>query len=269
MPNWVQNEIIFENASDENVAALIRKLKSATESEECAFDFNKLIPMPESLNIESGSITDKAIAYYVTKKLNVPVSQTNLHNLIYNRFNDDWATEVVSRIKKSIEDGESEDWDKLYEAGRQYMYNREHYGCYTWYEWRCRNWGTKWNACEPNWCLEEGVLYFQTAWSAPFPIIEAMAAKYPELEFTHRWADEDFGNNCGEMWYSEGIGSNIDIEDNRAFALNVWGYTEDDFEYDDNETSYEDVLQDDADPEVFEVKDPETVDSGLSISDLI
>ena len=33
MPNWVQNEIIFENAIDEKVAALIRKLKLATESD--------------------------------------------------------------------------------------------------------------------------------------------------------------------------------------------------------------------------------------------
>lgn len=41
MPNWVQNEIIFENASDEKVAALIRELKLATESDERAFDFNK------------------------------------------------------------------------------------------------------------------------------------------------------------------------------------------------------------------------------------
>lgn len=30
MPNWVQNKIIFENASDENVAALIRDTKQAT-----------------------------------------------------------------------------------------------------------------------------------------------------------------------------------------------------------------------------------------------
>ena len=43
MPNWVQNEIIFENASDEKVAALIRELKLATESDERAFDFNKII----------------------------------------------------------------------------------------------------------------------------------------------------------------------------------------------------------------------------------
>ena len=128
MPNWVQNEIIFENASDEKVAALIRELKLATESDERAFDFNKIIPMPESLNVESGSSTDRAIAYYVTERLTIPVEQTNLKDLVHNSFSDDWATEVVSRIKKYIDEGGTEDWDKIYEAGKQYMYNRENYG---------------------------------------------------------------------------------------------------------------------------------------------
>lgn len=271
MPNWVQNEIIFENASDEKVAALIRELKLATESDERAFDFNKIIPMPESLNIESGSSTDRAIAYYVTERLTIPVEQTNLKDLVHNSFSDDWATEVVSRIKKYIDEGGTDDWDKVYEAGKQYMYNREHYGCYTWYEWCCRHWGTKWNACEADWSLDDGMLVFQTAWSAPFPVIEALAQKYPDLEFTHRWADEDIGNNCGQMWYSEGTGSDIDVEDERAFAMDIWGYTEDDFDDEDEEyeTSYSDVAVDDSNPEITEVEPPETVDSGLSISDLI
>ena len=34
MPNWVQNEIIFENADDEKVAALIRELKASVETDE-------------------------------------------------------------------------------------------------------------------------------------------------------------------------------------------------------------------------------------------
>lgn len=270
MPNWVQNEIIFENASDKKVAALIRELKAATESEDSAFDFNKLIPMPESLNIESGSMTDDAIAYYITERLTIPVEQTNLSNLISNSFNNNWAKEVVSRLKKSIQNKNSVDCDALYEKGKQYIYNREHYGCYTWYEWCCRHWGTKWNACEADWGLDDGMLVFQTAWSAPFPVIEALAQKYPDLEFTHRWADEDIGSNCGEMWWSEGCGSDIDIGDERAFAMNVWGYTEDDFDNDDEyETSYSDVAQDDSEPEVTVIESPETVDSGLLISDLI
>lgn len=272
MPNWVQNEIIFENADDEKVAALIQELKLATKSEDRAFDFNKIIPMPESLDIESGSDEDLAIAYFVTERLTIPLEQTNLRELIYNSFNDDWATEVISRLRKRVdEEHDAESLDKLYVMGKQYMYNHEHYGCYDWYHWCCRYWGTKWNACEADWGLDDGMLVFQTAWSAPFPVIEALSQKYPELEFTHRWADEDIGNNCGEMWYSEGVGSDIVVENERAFALDVWGYTEDDFdeEGEEYETSYSDVIEEACEPEVTEVVPPETVDSGLSIFDLI
>ncbi len=270
MPNWVQNEIIFENASDEKVAALLREIKLATESEDRPFDFNKLIPMPESLNIESGSSTDRAIAYYVTERLTIPFEQTNLRELIHNSFSDDWAKETISRLSST--DIAAEDWDKLYELGKQYMYNREHYGCYTWYEWCIRNWGTKWNACDPDWCLEEGILYFQTAWSPPIPVIEALAEKYPDLEFTHRWADEDIGNNCGQMWYSEGCGGEMDIGDfdnDRAFAMDVWGYDADDFEDDDfddeiaNDSDYEEC-----DPDVCD-EEPEIEDHGLDWEDVI
>lgn len=250
MPNWVQNEIIFENANDEKTAALIRELKNFAETEKTLFDFNKFIPMPESLNIEEGYNTDLAIAYYVTDKLTIPLGQTNLHDLIHNPYNDDWAAEVISRLQDEVKERNTEYLDKLYTMGKQYIYNKEHYDCYTWYEWNCCNWGTKWNACNPDWCLDEGSLRFQTAWSAPFPVIETMAEKYPELEFTYRWADEDIGNNCGEMWYRDGNGSDVDIEDEQAFAMSVWGYTEDDFE--DNE-----------------IDEPRTVDSGLSIFDLI
>ena len=74
------------------------------------------------------------------------------------------------------------------------------------------------------------------------------------------------------MRWSEGCGSDIDIGDERTFAMNVWGYTEDDFddEEEEYETSYSDVaVDDDSDPEVTEIGEPETVNSGLSIFDLI
>lgn len=264
MPNWVQNEVIFENASDKKVAALIRELKLTIESEDHAIDFNKLVPMPESLNITDGTITDFAIAYYVTDRLTIPFEQTNLRDLISNCFSDDWPARVISDVRKDVEVHDAEYSDMLYAKGKQYMYNYEHYGCYTWYEWCCQNWGTKWNACEDGWVLDNGMLVFQTAWSAPFPVIEALAQKYPDLEFTHRWADEDIGINCGQMRYSNGCGRAISMGDVRAFALDVWGYTEDDFDDEDGYDGYEELEE-----EKIEVEPPETVDSGLSIFGLI
>ena len=87
---------------------------------------------------------------------------------ISNFFNSNWANEVVSRLKNDRKNDPADiDWDKLYEDGKQYMYNRDHYGYYTWYDWCCNEWGTKWNSHEPQWCLEEGILYFQKQKSTP------------------------------------------------------------------------------------------------------
>ena len=59
MPNWVQNNIKFSGDTAE-----IKKMLEAIKNDEISFgsiDFNKIIPMPESLNIECCSITNKGI----------------------------------------------------------------------------------------------------------------------------------------------------------------------------------------------------------------
>ena len=64
MPNWTYNEIRIKG--DKNTIASIKEFVKSEESE---FDFNKIIPMPDSLNIESGSRTDRAILVYLSDKL--------------------------------------------------------------------------------------------------------------------------------------------------------------------------------------------------------
>ena len=53
--------------------------------------------------------------------------------------------------------------------------------------------------------------------------------------------------------------------------MNVWGYTEDEFDDEDEgyETSYSGVAVSDSEPVVTEADPPATADGGLSISDLI
>lgn len=80
------------------------------------------------------------------------------------------------------------------------------YGYASWYEWRCDKWGTKWNACEIN---TEGAsddfIEFETAWSAPHPVIERLAECFPDVKICHFWADEDTAYNCGQREYRNGM----------------------------------------------------------------
>jgi len=55
-----------------------------------------------------------------------------------------------------------------------------------WYNWNSREWGTKWDACDPELTLEDtsNLHYsFNTAWSPPTEFFEAMVEQHPELEF--------------------------------------------------------------------------------------
>lgn len=208
MPNHITNRIEFYGEQSN-----IDKILELIKGEDSCIDFNKIIPMPESLNIASGSSTDNAIAYYVTERLTIPVEHTDLAHLISNMFNKAWAYEVVSRVAKTAETASIEDLDKLYEMGKQYMFNRTNYGCYTWYEWCNRNWDTKWNAYDSYFDSDNNAIEFNTAWSCPISVLDKLAELCYEhgVWFTGKWADEDCGYNVGvfesdcdgdEYWFS-------------------------------------------------------------------
>lgn len=78
------------------------------------------------------------------------------------------------------------------------------YGYSNWYDWRCANWGTKWNALKTfvNWDLN--CITFQTAWSAPEPIMQKISEMFPDVEFEWLYADEDCGYNTGLAVCKEG-----------------------------------------------------------------
>ena len=63
MPNYVKN-IVTITATKEQLDNLLNEVKS----EESCFDFNKIIPMPKSLDIESGSRTQQTYDYHSYKR---------------------------------------------------------------------------------------------------------------------------------------------------------------------------------------------------------
>lgn len=83
----------------------------------------------------------------------------------------------------------------------------ELYGDKNWYDWSRANWGTKWNAygydADYDYSQSDS-LWFQTAWSAPHPILRKLSEMFPEIEFRHQWADESIGYNCGQHRYFGG-----------------------------------------------------------------
>lgn len=76
------------------------------------------------------------------------------------------------------------------------------YGSEDWYEWRLKNWGTKWN-CYEVFEIDENIVEFQTPWSTPKEIIKYISGKFPSSTFMVEYADEDLGVNCGRYSYKD------------------------------------------------------------------
>lgn len=153
------------------------------------FDFNKLIPMPKSLDMQNGFITAKAIACYLTNRFQQPIEK--MKNKEYKEKLINWG---IKDIEKSLKEMSEEELDKLYELGKQYMFNKENYGHYTWYSWRYEFWGSHYNACDTKYSDDHPCeVSFKTMWDTPICIFVKMCSMFPnaKIEFYY---EEDCDN---------------------------------------------------------------------------
>ena len=112
---------------------------------------------------------------------------------------DDSLTDLLKRMEKDIPEMDEKDHQEMVDLGRRYAENLEQHGAATWYEWRCKNWGTKWPAREvsmkrhdPEEPYEAAVTWsFDTAWCMPGPIYDAVGKEFPTLTYTYRFQNED------------------------------------------------------------------------------
>ena len=108
MPNYVKNILSFDGDPDQ-----VSRLFSAIKGEKGLRDFNKLIPMPPELEIESGSRTDAGFKEYMGF-----VADTG------------FRTELEQPYLAAHPEIDREEWD----LGKQAFHNIREFGCPTWYE---------------------------------------------------------------------------------------------------------------------------------------
>ena len=218
MPNHVINRLEFE-CSEERLKELLSAIcyDNNAETETVGIgtiDFNKIIPMPESLDIECGSRTDRGIDLYLTS-INPFVAYFGDKKMENDRFlalNERLNAQrffirhnaylTLEEIEKHTKFDSREELVKL---GKIAIDNLMKYGATTWYDWRVRGdtWNTKWNSYSPFYDGGKEIT-FQTAWSAPHPIIEKLSSMYPDVLIKHRFANEDLWQSCGSQTYLGG-----------------------------------------------------------------
>lgn len=72
----------------------------------------------------------------------------------------------------------------------------EKYGTDNWYDWRVKNWGTKWDVWDAS-LVEKGDDYleyhFFSAWSPPVEWLKNVSEDYPKLSFLLKYQVENMG----------------------------------------------------------------------------
>ena len=216
MPNYVCNYLDFKG-TEEDINSLLEAIKPGGDeklADNGAISFNRILPMPNALSIESSSRTSNGMDAYRDFVLWRDA-----------RYPD--ALESKTAIAAAEEEYlaehpcDSVEWA----LGKKAFDNIKRYGAPDWYHWCIDNWGTKWNAYSAD-CGEDNGLYFQTAWSPPVPVMRKLSEMFPNIQITLRWADEDVcGKACGRIVY---FGGEI-IEDYRPtgkeaveYAAELW-----------------------------------------------
>ena len=190
MPNHVQNVVKMKGITS---LPIFEAVEGYDKKMVMSLDFEKIIPMPESIGEEYSGLEGIAVEAMIRK---ANASQSCFSKARFRQSMTD--TEYISFVDKS---GESE--EALCRLGLKCIQNLVLYGAANWYDWRIKNWGTKWNSYE-NVQIDNDTITFYTAWAAPEPVIAQLAKMYPNAEIEHWWADEDIGSNTGYAKYSGG-----------------------------------------------------------------
>jgi hypothetical protein len=202
MPNNVTNILTVRGAPN-RVASFFSAIDGGRD-EQCApllIDFNKIRPMPESLNVERGNRSDTALDCYVIK-----LSEKSGTAAVKAALGD-YADPVFRRLPETLlslrVSKDDNDMPGLSEFGEKLYNNIRDYGAPTWYEWRVENWGTKWSAYNQR-RLDDSTITFDTAWSSVPELLRELSARFPDIEMSYSFADENLGNNVGEYRFEGG-----------------------------------------------------------------
>lgn len=105
----------------------------------------------------------------------------------------------------------------------------EKYGADNWYDWRCKNWGVKWDAQESGFWKDgdDWMISFSTPWGPPCEFMKKLSTQFPKITFILQFADEGYGQYpLGQCTYVDGEewieGPEEGTDEAESFANDVW-----------------------------------------------
>ena len=190
MPNWCGNEIAITANSKERIAEILSEIKS----EHSVFDFAKIVPPP---------ISDPEDA-------RIYQGEPSQHSYVGCDCKSEYVGEAPNGVwlvngKPPLKDNAKIDGSFASEIGSPVERCPDHLGIKVsdhpmfWWNWNIANWGTKWGVGGDD--VSVGIneigkyasINFDTAWSPPMRIVEALSAKYPDVVVHIKFAEMGMG----------------------------------------------------------------------------
>lgn len=199
MPNWVSNVVKCDNRQ------ALSRLR----------DFNLIVPEHPAIALLSGLAAQHAAQLFQQGKNWQMVAAD---------------AEFVAHLAREQKDIPVKHRLTPARAARRYLLYYKVHGYVDWYDWRCAKWGAKWNVC--HYRHQGGEVWFETAWSHPWPVLEALSRQFPDSVFAVSYADEDIGSNAGAYDMKGGellAGGEFEDGSREAYemAFSHWGCAED------------------------------------------
>lgn len=257
MANWVRNHLIIHGGK---AVELLNSLLSESKEEKgkLEFDFNKIKPMPEELNIQASRIAKNSARLFLNSMEEYSEEQIKYAKIFKQAYKGDYFTLIGDEAKTLMKEAmachdiEAEGNPLLFTSpnevldyGKRVLDNFAQYGAVDWYDWRWNNWGTKWNAAYTE-IPAEGTaeVYFDTAWSPVTNLMQELSKQNPDCTFEYEYAEEESAFMTGKFEFEKGKISGDKFKDYSKSAFEtffrLWG-CEDEFTYDEKEGTYKPI----------------------------
>jgi hypothetical protein len=156
----------------EDIAKVL--IQIGCKKDQACFDFEKVIPYPEKfkqMDKEYGEIEAS----------------------LKGQYNNEARNKAFEAYKKKYGQTDTYPKDGFNSGG---------------HVWCNQNWGTKWNV-DNNVEINKQIISFDTAWTPPLPVIEALAKQHPKVKFQLKYYEGGMGFKGiteyadGELTYEE------------------------------------------------------------------
>lgn len=163
-------------------------------------DFERVIPTTLPFKDAVSDTTSMTIARNFELLKAMTPEERNAFFINVNGKNHKWESFNVT------EEGRQLVTRPIVEVGNEIFQNLLQTGFPTWYEWNIHHWGTKWMPYQVMANLDDNdpFIVFQTAWSSPFPVFEAVSRAFPNEMVSVAYADEDTCHNFGIVGFING-----------------------------------------------------------------